>query len=152
MITEEEIIDKAISLVTLITTNEGEETLEGDVVVEILEAIEKEDTIERTKETGPIREIGEVMVETEEDVVEEDIIIVETTETTTTNKTIDPMGIGKTKISPKLICLLFTPREYLPEEAFVHCVLIISGISENCENERNNIYKRKEQKVFKQFI
>merc|ERR1719350_518003 len=118
VITEEEIIDKVISLVTLITTNEGEETLEGDVVVEILEAIEKEDTIERTKETGPIRETGEVMVETEEGAVEEATIIVETTETTTTNKTIDPMGIGKTKISPKLICPRLLQENTFPKKLF----------------------------------
>ena len=147
----EEIIDKAISRATLITTNEGEETIEGDVVVEILEEIEKEDTIEMgIKETGPIREIGEVMVEIEEDVVEVVIIIVDKTETTIDNKANDPKGIGNTRISLKLICRLFTPSETPSRRSF--CVLIISGISENCENERNNIYKRKEQKVFKQFI
>ena len=111
----EEIIDKAISLVTLITTNEAEETSEGDVVVEILEGIEKEDTIERIKETGPIREIGEVMVETEEGVVEE-VIIVETTKTTTDNKANDPMGIGRTKISPKLICPLLLQENTFPKK------------------------------------
>ena len=129
MITEEEIIDKAISLVTLITTNEAEETSEGDVVVEILEAIEKVDTIEKIKEIGPK---GEISVETVEDAVGEVIIIVVTT-TTIDNKVKDPKGIGRTRISHKLIFVIFLRSKSLLEEALVTRVLTISGISKDCE-------------------
>merc|ERR1711899_608104 len=93
----EEIIDKEIlqELLSKITINEGEVILEVDVVVVILEAIEKVDTIEKTKEIGPK---GEISVVTEEDEVGEVIITVVTT-TTIDNKVKDPKETGRTRIS-----------------------------------------------------
>merc|ERR1711902_458609 len=95
----EGIIGKETLLVPLlkITTNEEVETLEVVVVEVTLEVIEKEDTIVKTRETGPKRETG--TVETEEDVAEGAIIIAVTT--TTDNKVKDPKGIGRTRISHK---------------------------------------------------
>ena len=116
MITEE-IIGKETLLVPLlkITTNEEVETLEVVVVEVTLEVIEKEDTIVKIRETGLKRETG--MVETEEDVVEEAIIIAVTT--TTDNKVKDPKGIGRTRISHKLIFVIFLRSKSLLEEALV---------------------------------
>ena len=130
MITEE-IIGKETLLVPLlkITTNEEVETLEVVVVEVTLEVIEKEDTIVKIRETGLKRETG--MVETEEDVVEEAIIIAVTT--TTDNKVKDPKGIGRTRISHKLIFVIFLRSKSLLEEALVTRVLTISGISKDCE-------------------
>ena len=108
MITEE-IIDKETLLVHLskTITNEEGETLEGVVAVVILEEIEKEGIIEKTKETGPKKEIG--TAETEEDEDEEAIIIVETT--IKDNKVNDPKGTGRTRISHKLIFVIFASLE-----------------------------------------
>ena len=131
MVITEEIIGKETLLVPLlkITTNEEVETLEVVVVEVTLEVIEKEDTIVKIRETGLKRETG--MVETEEDVVEEAIIIAVTT--TTDNKVKDPKGIGRTRISHKLIFVIFLRSKSLLEEALVTRVLTISGISKDCE-------------------
>ena len=131
MVITEEIIGKETLLVPLlkITTNEEVETLEVVVVEVTLEVIEKEDTIERIRAIGPKREIG--TVETEEDVVEEATIIAVTT--TTDNKVKDPKGIGRTRISHKLIFVIFLRSKSLLEEALVTRVLTISGISKDCE-------------------
>ena len=104
MVITEEIIDKETlqELLSKITINEGVVTLEVDVVVVILEAIEKVDTIEKTKEIGPK---GEISVVTEEDEVVEVIIIAVTT-TTIDNKVKDPKETGRTRISLKLIFVL----------------------------------------------
>ena len=118
MVITEEIIGKETLLVPLlkITTNEEVETLEVVVVEVTLEVIEKEDTIEKTREIGPKRETG--TVETEEDVAEEDIIIAVTT--TTDNKVKDPKGIGRTRISHKLIFVIFLRSKKPSRRSFGH--------------------------------
>ena len=118
MVITEEIIGKETLLVPLlkITTNEEVETLEVVVVEVTLEVIEKEDTIEKIRETGPKRETG--TVETEEDVAEEDIIIAVTT--TTDNKVKDPKGIGRTRISHKLIFVIFLRSKKPFRRSFGH--------------------------------
>ena len=131
MVITEEITGKETLLVPLlkITTNEVVATLEVVVEEVTLEVIEKEDTTEKIRETGPKREIG--MVETEEDVVEEAIIIAVTT--TIDNKVKDPKGIGRKRISPKLIFVIFLRSKRLLQEALFTRVLTISGISKDCE-------------------